>query len=110
MKFKINDEVKILKTNNLKIIIDCERILNKNIYYMSDITSYCEDELCEICEYDELINSLEKNRENILKIIDCKKTADNWVKYYNEHKKVDEIKNSNKSFFTKIMDYLTKSD
>ena len=60
MKFKINDSVKILKTNSLKTIVDCEQISDINIYYMSDITSYSENELCEISVEDEFNHILEK--------------------------------------------------
>ena len=38
--YKIGDLVKVVKTNEIKTIIDCENILDVDIYYMSDISSF----------------------------------------------------------------------
>jgi hypothetical protein len=48
MVFNINDSVFVLKTNEIKKIIDSEIVSEIELYYMSDKTAYPIDELTPI--------------------------------------------------------------
>jgi hypothetical protein len=51
MKYKINESVITLTCKSVKEIIDSEIILDVEIYYMSDKTSYSSDQLLSMCEF-----------------------------------------------------------
>ena len=74
----VNDKVKIIRTDEIKIISDMENIGGVDLYYMSDGTSYSKDQiLFDVSEHitlssdDELsLNNLnEKQKKNLIKIL-----------------------------------------
>lgn len=83
--YKIGDLVKVVKTNEIKTIIDCENILDVDIYYMSDITSYSENQLLRMTTEEILMVKLENNKEKIINLIDYKKIGNNWAEWYKNH-------------------------
>lgn len=83
--YKIGDLVKVVKTNEIKTIIDCENILDVDIYYMSDITSYSENQLLRMTTEEILMVKLENNKEKIINLIDYKKIGKNWAEWYKNH-------------------------
>ena len=85
MKYKIGDLVTVIKTNEIKTIVDCEIILGIDIYYMSDISSYSEDELLKITTEEIFMRKLKNNKENIINLIDYKLIGRNWAKWYKNH-------------------------
>jgi hypothetical protein len=85
MKHKIGDLVKILKTNEVKTIIDCENILDINIYYMMDVTSYSESQLSQMTNEEIFMSELENNKEKIINLIDYKKIGRSWAEWYKNH-------------------------
>jgi hypothetical protein len=85
MMYKIGDLVKVVKTNEIKTIIDCENILDVDIYYMSDITSYSENQLLRMTTEEILMVKLENNKEKIINLIDYKKIGKNWAEWYKNH-------------------------
>lgn len=85
MKYKIGDLVTVIGTNEMKTIVDCEVISSINIYYMSDISSYSEDQLLQITTEEVLMYKLKNNKDKIINLIDYKTMAKNWAKWYNNH-------------------------
>ena len=85
MKYKIGDTIEVLKTNEIKTIVDCETIIGENIYYMSDITSYPEYKISKVLTEKIFFSKLEDNREKIINLIDYEKIAKNWLIWYNNH-------------------------
>jgi hypothetical protein len=85
MKYKIGDLVTVIKTNEIKTIVDCEIILGIDIYYMSDISSYSEDELLKITTEEIFMRKLKNNKENIINLIDYKLIGRNWAEWYKNH-------------------------
>ena len=83
--YKIGDLVKVVKTNEIKTIIDCENILDVDIYYMSDISSYSENQLLRMTTEEILMVKLENNKEKIINLIDYKKIGKNWAEWYKNH-------------------------
>ena len=83
--YKIGDLVKVVKTNEIKTIIDCENILDVDIYYMSDISSYSENQLLRMTTEEILMVKLENNKEKIINLIDYKKFGNNWAEWYKNH-------------------------
>ena len=83
--YKIGDLVKVVKTNEIKTIIDCENILDVDIYYMSDISSYSENQLLRMTTEEILMVKLENNKEKIINLIDYKKIGNNWAEWYKNH-------------------------
>ena len=83
--YKIGDLVKVVKTNEIKTIIDCENILDVDIYYMSDITSYSENQLLRMTTEEILMVKLETNKEKIINLIDYKKIGNNLAEWYKNH-------------------------
>ena len=74
----VNDKVKIIGTNEIKIISDMENIGGVDLYYMSDRTSYSKDQiLFDVSEHitlssdDELsLNNLNENqKKNLIKFL-----------------------------------------
>lgn len=63
MKYNINDTVRVVENNSIKKIIDFEYIEGVNLYYMSDLTSYPEENILSIVDVnfekalDEYFNS-----------------------------------------------------
>jgi hypothetical protein len=51
MKYKINESVITLTCKSVKEIIDSEIILDVEIYYMSDKTSYSSEQLLSMREF-----------------------------------------------------------
>ena len=85
MRYKIGDLVTVIKTNEIKTIIDCEIISGIDIYYMSDISSYSEDELLKITTEEIFMCKLKNNKEKIINLIDYKLIGRNWAEWYNNH-------------------------
>ena len=85
MTYKIGDLVKVLKTEEVKTIIDCENILGVVIYYMSDITSYSENQLLRMTIEEIVMVKLENNKEKIINLIDYKKIGNNWAEWYKNY-------------------------
>ena len=85
MTYKIGDLVKVLKTEEVKTIIDCENILGVDIYYMSDITSYSENQLLRMTIEEIVMVKLENNKEKIINLIDYKKIGNNWAEWYKNY-------------------------
>ena len=85
MIHKIGDLVKVVKTDEIKTIIDCENILCVDIYYMSDITSYSENKLLRMTTEEILMVKLETNKEKIINLIDYKKIGNNLAEWYKNH-------------------------
>ena len=85
MMYKIGDLVKVVKTNEIKTIIDCENIWDVDIYYMSDISSYSENQLLRMTTEEILMVKLENNKEKIINLIDYKKIGNNWAEWYKNH-------------------------
>ena len=83
--YKIGDLVKVVKTNEIKTSIDCENILDVDIYYMSDISSYSENQLLRMTTEEILMVKLENNKEKIINLIDYKKIGNNWAEWYKNH-------------------------
>lgn len=85
MKYKIGDLVIVIKTNEMKTIIDCEIISGINIYYMSDISSYSENQLLKIITEENFMYHLKNNKDKIIDLIDYKSIGKNWAEWYNNH-------------------------
>jgi len=85
MMYKIGDLVKVVKTNEIKTIIDCENILDVDIYYMSDITSYSENQLSQMTTEEIFMVKLEDNKEKIINLINYEKIGKNWAEWYKNH-------------------------
>jgi hypothetical protein len=85
MRYKIGDLVTVIKTNEIKTIIDCEIISDIDIYYMSDISSYSEDELLKITTEEIFMCKLKNNKEKIINLFDYKLIGKNWAEWYNNH-------------------------
>jgi len=85
MRYKIGDLVTVIKTNEIKTIIDCEIISDIYIYYMSDISSYSEDELLKITTEEIFMCKLKNNKEKIINLFDYKLIGKNWAEWYNNH-------------------------
>jgi len=83
--YKIGDLVKVVKTNEIKTIIDCENILDVDIYYMSDITSYSENQLSQMTTEEIFMVKLEDNKEKIINLINYEKIGKNWAEWYKNH-------------------------
>jgi hypothetical protein len=69
MTYKINDYVKITKTEEIKQVVDYELIENYTILYMSDNTSYCNSDVCKINEVEFLLDHFKSNSNQIIKKI-----------------------------------------
>jgi hypothetical protein len=69
MTYKINDYVKITKTEEIKQVVDYELIENYTILYMSDNTSYCNSDVCKINEVEFLLDYFKSNSNQIIKKI-----------------------------------------
>jgi hypothetical protein len=80
MKYIIGQEITVKSNKVIKTIIDCERIEGINIYYMSDKTSYSEEELSDLL-YVELSEISEISDFALFKLIDI----ENTVKRYSEN-------------------------
>lgn len=81
MRYKIGDLVTVIKTNEIKTIIDCEIISNVELYYMSDSTAYPSHELTKfknLNSKEELEKKLLDNKELIINLIDYEKRIKNW--------------------------------
>ena len=90
MKYKINELVCVKGTNTPKKITEFENICGAGIYYMSDNTSYSEEQiLIGYTDYIDLSNKcesiIEEKKDIIVNLIDYKKYAKNWVKVISEY-------------------------
>ena len=85
MIHKIGDLVKVVKTDEVKTIVDCETILGINIYYMLDITSYSENQLSQMTTEEIFMVKLENNKEKIINLINYEKIGKNWAEWYKNH-------------------------
>ena len=90
MKYKINELVCVRGTNTPKKITEFENICGTGIYYMSDNTSYSEEQiLIGYTDYIDLSNKcetlIEKKKDIIVNLIDYKKYAKNWAKVISEY-------------------------
>lgn len=97
MRYKINESVYVYNEEKEKKIVDCENIIGVNIYYMSDGTSYSEEQIkisyCEYHEYHDLDGFITNNKEKILKLFDTEKLSSQLYKFYSENKKSKKNKN-----------------
>jgi hypothetical protein len=89
MRYKINELVCVEDTNIPKKITDFENICGTGIYYMSDNTSYSEEQiLIGYTDYidlsDKLDSIIEEKKNIIVNLIDYKKLAKNWAKFISE--------------------------
>ena len=89
MKYKINELVCVIGTNAPKKIAEFENICGTGIYYMSDNTSYSEEQiLIGYTDYIDLSNKcetvIEEKKDIIVNLIDYKKLGKNWAKFISE--------------------------
>ena len=95
MKYAINQIVKVLETNQIKVISDYENIEGVKIYYMTDNSAFAESQLQEHSleeliiekkEIDMIIISLKKivSEERKTQIERCEKYME---KYFSDIKK-----------------------
>ena len=90
MKYSIGDSVYVIKTGEVKKIIDFEVICEIELYYMSDSTSFPCNMLTKfknIVSREELEKKIFDNKDVIMGLIDVDKAANNLVRYI--------LKNSN---------------
>ena len=90
MRYKINELVCVRGTNTPKKITEFENICGTGIYYMSDTTSYSEEQiLIGYTDYIDLSNKcesiIEEKKDIIVNLIDYKKYAKNWAKVISEY-------------------------
>jgi hypothetical protein len=86
MRYKINDTVVVISSDENKIISDCEIILGTEIYYMTDKTSYCLSQLKDYYDFNnnkELVNEI-VNSPGLKEITDTKLNdfTKNVIKWY----------------------------
>lgn len=94
MIYKINELVYVYNEEKEKKIVDCENIIGVNIYYMSDGTSYSEEQInMSHCECDDLDEFITNNKETILKLFDTEKLASQLYEFYSKNKKSKKNKN-----------------
>ena len=92
MKYSIGDSVYVIKTGEVKKIIDFEVICEIELYYMSDSTSFPCNMLTKfknIVSREDLEKKISNNKDIIIGLIDFEKVVDNWAKWF--------LKNSNNS-------------
>lgn len=113
MMYEINSRVKIKKDDTIKMVVDAECILDTNVYYMSDNTSYGEHQISfEITkEYEELINKITPNFV-VTKLLDIDKVGENMSNWYKLKQKQYEkpilpSNSTNTSWLRKILSYLS---
>lgn len=73
--YKVKDEVTIIKTGEVKQIIDFETVCGVEVYYMSDKTSYPVDEIItlndeKLIEFREGLNDGRIDDENICDLME----------------------------------------
>jgi len=89
MKYSIGDSVCVIKTNEIKKIIDFEFICDVEIYYMLDNTSYSLSEICEVRIVENINKLITENEEKIINLIDSlidyKLIGRNWSKWLKKH-------------------------
>lgn len=90
MRYKINELVCVRGTNTPKKITEFENICGTGIYYMSDNTSYSEEQiLIGYTNYIDLSNKcesiIEEKKDIIVNLIDYKKYTKNWAKVISEY-------------------------
>jgi hypothetical protein len=82
MKYSIGDTVCVIKTNEIKKIIDFEIICDVEIYYMLDNTSYSENQLQQITSEETFKIKLEINKEIVHEFIDYEQLVNNVAEWY----------------------------
>jgi len=100
MKYNIGELV--IVNDNVKNICDLECIDKYIIYYMSDKTSYEENEITSVITDDGSINKIAKN--HIINFY-SKKLTEGFNKIheeYLENKQIEKSKNTNKNLFFKL--------
>lgn len=87
MKYKINELVYVENTNTPKKIVEVETICGIVIYYMSDNTSYSEEQILMLyTEYLDLSNHITLNKRKVIELFDIEKMANQVNKFYLENK------------------------
>jgi hypothetical protein len=90
MRYSIGDSVYVIKTGDLKEIIDFELICDTELYYMSDLTSFpCEQltKFKEIPSQELLQKKISDNEDVIMSLIDFEKVSKNWTDWFFKHSK-----------------------
>ena len=82
MKYKIGQFITIKNTGEVKKVLDYENILGTNIYYMSDISSYSEDQIENSTTEKVFTTQLEIHKEKIHDLIDYQKLVNSMAKWY----------------------------
>lgn len=89
MKYKINELVLVYNTNTPKTIKEIEKICGVSIYYMTDFTSYSEDQILMVYnEYQSLCEHITINKSKIIKLIDTDSIAKNLSNFVLENRKL----------------------
>ena len=95
MRYKINELVCVRGTNTPKKITEFENICGTGIYYMSDNTSYSEEQiLMRYTEYLDLSNHITLNKRKVIELFDIEKMANQVNKFYLENKHLLKDKKS----------------
>ena len=92
MKYAINQIVKVLETNQIKVISDYENIEGVKIYYMTDNSAFAESQLQEL-SLEELIETLKQKLPILLEPLvkeSAERTAEGFKKL-TEQKKLEEL-------------------
>ena len=90
MKYSIGDSVYVIKTRDLKKIIDFETIYDVELYYMSDLTAFpCEQltKVKDIISQELLQKKISDNEDVIMSLIDFEKVSKNWTDWFFKHSK-----------------------
>jgi hypothetical protein len=97
MQHKFDTYVKVKTTGKISKVLDCEKIFNTNLYYLSDGTSFAEHQLLK-SNHSEFVNSKlfeNHNDENELRRV-ANNVVNNLLKPFNEeikrNKKIQEEK------------------
>ena len=86
MKHNTSEVVRIINTNQVKVISVCELIDGVEIYYMTDNTSFSRDQLKTLSySHEELIELISDNTKNIISFIDFDNVINTSKKWNEKH-------------------------
>ena len=105
----IGSTVRLINSNEVKKISDYETILDKEIFYMTDNTSYCKDQLIFIDEFESTLHDISQyiinTDQDVLGINDV---AERFVTVLSPYStKITQVKETKpkKSIVTKFFDF-----
>ena len=94
MKYKVGDYIKTNNSKDFIKIVDCETINGINLYYMSNNTSFAENQIVEISSYNDILKNDSKKFISSIPKSYWKNELDNCIEY--SSKKIIEDKKNKK--------------